>query len=402
MDRYRVSTIDGMRGFSLFGILLANMLIFQYGLFGKDAIEFFSLSSTDLGAYNAIKVLVEGSFMPIFTFLFGYSMVKMKESLERKGVKVKRYFVRRFLLLWFLGFLHSHFLWEGDILAFYGMMGFFLLLFLNRKKKTLMIWGVLLLVITSLMGYGGPIEETVKEKEQATHYYETTLKVYGSGTYTEIMNHRLNELPPLGVPEEFFVFIFLLLPFISAPLFLFGMYAAKANWFANPLSERSMYLKGILLFLPIGILLKMFPYIAPEHNWAGVGAAIGQSLLSLGYIFLFAYSYTKVPKWRVLNVFEQVGKLSLTNYLMQTVICTTIFYGYGFGQFGKLGMLNSIILALGIYAFQAAASYYYLQKFKRGPIETLLRIWTNFSWDGRVRVKEKLPVNQNPHRVEGI
>ncbi|MEK1833179.1 hypothetical protein AAAC51_42680 [Priestia megaterium] len=88
-DFRRVKVIDSMRGFSLFGILLANMLIFQYGIYGKDMIHLFSLSPSDSAAYVFLKVAVEESFMPIFTFLFGYSMVKMKESLERRKLGVK-------------------------------------------------------------------------------------------------------------------------------------------------------------------------------------------------------------------------------------------------------------------------------------------------------------------------
>ncbi|ENQ3106741.1 DUF418 domain-containing protein [Bacillus cereus] len=400
MDKYRVSTVDGIRGFSLLGILLANMLIFQYGIFGKDEINFYSLSVTDLGAYKAVKVLIEGSFMPIFTFLFGYSMIKMKESLERKGVKVKRYFVRRFFFLFALGLLHAHFLWEGDILSFYGLMGFFLLLFLNRKKKTLIVWGIILLVLTSLMGYGH-MEETAKEKEKMSHYIEKTKKVYGSGSYAEIKDHRLNE-DPLDLPDAFYLFALLFLPFMSAPLFLFGMYAAKVNWFANPIKERSLYRKGIFIFLPIGLVLKLMPYLAPENDWIGVGDMLGKNLLSLGYIFLFAYFYTKLPKWMLRGAFENIGKLSLTNYLMQTVICTSIFYGYGLGQFGKMGMILSVILAIAIYATQAVASHYYLRRFNRGPVETLLRMWTNFSWNGHAQGKEVLTVKEGSRKVEGI
>ncbi len=134
----RIHIIDGLRGFSLFGILMANLLIFQYGIWGKDEIELYAISVFDTGIYKLVKILIESSFMPIFTFLFGFSMIKMKESLEAKGLGTKRYFARRFLLLLVLGTLHSEFLWEGDILGFYGMMGFFLLLFMNRKPKTLL------------------------------------------------------------------------------------------------------------------------------------------------------------------------------------------------------------------------------------------------------------------------
>ncbi|WP_338753709.1 DUF418 domain-containing protein [Bacillus sp. FJAT-52991] len=399
MDKYRVSAIDGMRGFSLLGILLANMLIFQYGMWGKDEIGFYSLSATDLGAYKLVKMLVEGSFMPIFTFLFGYSMIKMKESLERKGVPVKRYFVRRFLFLIGAGFLHSTFLWEGDILLFYGLMGFFLLMFMNRSQKTLFIWGASLLIIMSFfLGYGN-VEEPAKDKKIMAEYIEKTKVVYSTGSYTEIKDHRNNE-DPLNLPDAFYVVLLILAPLLTAPLFLFGMFAAKANAFVHLQKERPLYMKGALLLLPIGIVLKTIPYLG-ESAWNGVVEMLGASLLSLGYIFLFALLYTGKPNKIFSAAFENVGKLSLTNYLMQTVICTTIFYGYGLGLFGQLGMIWGILLAVMIYTLQAVGSHYYLKSFKRGPVEQLLRMWTNFSWDGHVR-KKKLLIEEEPKTTEGM
>lgn len=116
----RSTAVDAIRGLSLLGILMANMLIFQYGMFGKDELHFFQPSTLDLISHDMLKVFVEGSFMPIFTFLFGYSMIKMRESLIGKGLKYGRSFFRRSVLLIVLGLLHSIFIWEGDILLFYG------------------------------------------------------------------------------------------------------------------------------------------------------------------------------------------------------------------------------------------------------------------------------------------
>ena len=165
MDAKRVRFIDALRGLSLLGILLANLLIFHYGIWGKDEISYYSLSNTDKGLYSFLKIVVEGSFMPIFTFLFGYSLVKLAESIKNKNGKVKRHLWRRFLLLFTLGLLHSTYLWEGDILAFYGMMGIFLLIFLNRKKKTLIIWGVVLFILTGAAGYG-VVEQSIEEEKR--------------------------------------------------------------------------------------------------------------------------------------------------------------------------------------------------------------------------------------------
>ncbi|MFT4417265.1 DUF418 domain-containing protein [Fredinandcohnia humi] len=385
----RIQTIDGMRGLSLFGILVANMLIFQYGMWGKDEIDFFSLSKVDLVGLEFIKILVEGSFMPIFTFLFGYGMIKMKHSLVNKGKKVKRHFARRALFLLVIGILHSTFLWEGDILMFYGIMGFFLLLFLKRKKKTMLIWGVALFVLTPFLGYGN-LEETARERDVLESYVVESIDVYATGGYSEILSFRNGEVP-LILPEYAYVIILLLSPLLSAPLFLFGMYAAENNLFTQPKEEAFLYKIGALTLVPVGILLKSSDLLSFSKNWVGVADLLGANLLALGYICSFGLLYVYAGNSSLLRGFEAVGKLSFTNYLMQTVICTTIYYGYGLGQFGKLGVLNGFFVCIGIYFIQYVVSKWYLSHFKTGPFEKVIRVWTYLSFKGRV--KENKAVN---------
>ncbi|NEW08121.1 DUF418 domain-containing protein [Paenibacillus sp. SYP-B3998] len=382
--QHRMRIVDGMRGFSLLGILMANMLIFQYGIWGKDEMQFYSLSQPDSIAKILVNILVEGSFMPIFTFLFGFGLIKMKENLERKGLKPKRYLSRRFLLLFAIGAVHANFLWEGDILTFYGCMGFFLLLFMNRKAKTLLIWGLILLSLSGMLGFAPEDPNHPSTKDSSTRmetYVKETIHIYGTGTYEEIKHHR-NTSDPLGMDGLFILIALLFAPLIAAPLFLFGMYAAKKQWFQNPDDERLVYLKRMLLFLPAGLLLKSLKHLFPGQGWSAAGEMIGASLLSFGYIFAFAALYMAAKSSPWLLRFEAVGKLSLTNYLLQTIICTTLFYGYGLGWFGKIGVIAGCALALAIYAAQLFASRWYLTRFDSGPVERLLRMWTYFSLSG--------------------
>ncbi|KAA0550190.1 DUF418 domain-containing protein [Bacillus sp. BGMRC 2118] len=377
----RVHSIDGIRGLSLFGILAANMLIFQYGIWGKDEITHYSLSQFDLASLTFIKVVIEGSFMPIFTFLFGYGMIKMKETLSNKGKKVKRHFVRRSVFLLIIGGLHATYLWEGDILSFYGIMILFLLLFLNRKKKTILIWGLLLLTLTPLIGYGH-LEETKEDKELLRTYVVNTIDIYGTGNYFEIKDQRNNEFP-LNFPDYVYFIILMFVPWISAPLFLLGMYAAKIGYFHQPKKEASVYKICALIFIPLGLLLKSASHLSVNENWIGVSEILGANILALGYISSFALLYVYAANSFILRGLEAVGKLSFTNYLMQTVICTSIFYGYGLGYFGKLGVFNGFLLSIFIFTIQMVTSTLYLNVFQTGPLEKLIRIWTYVSIKGK-------------------
>ena len=389
MKQQRIHLIDSLRGLSLLGILLANLLIFQYGIWGKEEL---SLMSIDKGAFHFLKIFVEGSFMPIFTFLFGYSIIKMADGLRQKNVKVKRYFARRSILLMLLGFLHSTFIWEGDILLTYGMMGLALIVFVNRKTKTILVWGVLLFTLyTALMLIGSGISDPSTTEEEFTAspaYIAKTNEVYGTGTYTEIMHHRLNADPIKEMDEIFILVMMVIAPFAMAPLFLFGMYAARINLFANPEKEKKGYKVGAWILLPFGLLMKGFGELQTPNNWTDFLIGTGAPLLSFGYIFAFASLYAGCSKTILFLAMENVGKLSLTNYILQSIVCTTLFYGYGLGLFGKVGVLNSIFLGLFIFAIQSVCSHYYLKSFRRGPLETLLRIGTNFTWNGQVKARK--------------
>ncbi len=385
----RIRVIDGIRGVSLLGILLANLLIFQYGIWGKDDIGFYQIASFDYGAYYFTKIFIEGSFMPIFTFLFGYSMILMKNSLERKNLKVKRHFVRRALFLVIVGLLHGYFLWEGDILLFYGLMSLILLIFINRKKKTIFGWAIAIFILSGLIGFGSYSDSMDPElipPERLEAYHEQTLHVYGSGSYLEILEHRLNETP-IDLGPIFMLGVLLFAPILSIPMFLFGMYAAKRKMFFQLEKEQKLYRFG-LLFIPLGLIMKGAYYYFSDVALMGIMFTFGSDLLSLGYIFLVAFLYSKFHSAKLLRVFESVGQLSMSNYLMQTIICTTIFYGYGLGLFAQLGVLNGIFLGLLIYSLQATFSRLYLKRWKMGPVEKLSRIWTYFSLTGRPKMKQ--------------
>ncbi|WP_054706059.1 DUF418 domain-containing protein [Bacillus sp. JCM 19041] len=133
------------------------------------------------------------------------------------------------------------------------------------------------------------------------------------------------------------------------------------------------------------LLFNILHQLLSDQGWTGIGYGLSNFLLPLGYIFLIASCYQSLSIIR--PFIEAVGKLSLSNYLLQSIICTTIFYGYGLGLFGQLGVLNGIFLALGIYTILALLSYLYLKKWTIGPAERLLRMIVYLTWTGKPRNK---------------
>ncbi|KAA0780976.1 DUF418 domain-containing protein [Bacillus sp. TE8-1] len=308
MQKGRIKLIDTLRGFSLLGILFANTVIYGYGLLDKG-------TEADAKIEKIIKILTEGSFMPIFTFLFGYSLIKLVESLKRKNKQVRLHLVRRFGMLILFGVLHST-LWHGDVLLTYGIIGLLLLFLVEKTPKTLIIIGISLFLLSVI-------------------------------TNAQTM-----------------------------PLFLFGMAAAKKDVFVCLEKEYIWYKRGILL-IPFAFGMKYIGIMNFENTWSEWLLNIGSPLLAIGYINAFSYIFIQFSNKDIFKWLGNIGRTSLTNYIMQTVIFVC---GYHIGLFKGLSAMILIFVVIIIFSIQCFVSSLYLKKFKYGPLEILLRKWTYFSW----------------------
>ncbi len=131
----RVEAVDAIRGFALFGILLVNMTLIQFGFFASEKPTYI-FGKLDEGANWFIQFFGTHNFMSLFSFLFGLSIILLQKSIIAKGKKFFPTYIRRIIILLLLGYIHGTFVWEGDILFAYGIIGIFLMMFINRKSKT--------------------------------------------------------------------------------------------------------------------------------------------------------------------------------------------------------------------------------------------------------------------------
>ena len=377
----RIKVVDSLRGFSLLGILLANLLVFNYGMFGNQYPEVYDVSKTGVFLIQAIRVLFEGSTMPIFAFLFGFGMYIMASSFKRKDLGVKRGLIRRGMALLLFGALHAVFLFEGDILFAYGLMTLVLFWLPSRSLKTMIVCLILSLSLVILMhiDFGG-VEESVDESSQ---YYSEELteeqieylleekEAYRTLTTSE---RRLflfdSDNPFLGGGIVGYIFTYILIISFYVPVFISGMIAAKLKMFETG----GMWKKALVILVPIGIILNIY---ALNNETLDFYMFFIDTALAFGYIGLFYYVYKE-------NLFMDslaaVGKLSLTNYILQSVFHSFIYYGGGLGRFGDSNFTLSFTLAIMFFIVQIIFSHYYMKKFKYGPLEYLLRIWTYFSF----------------------
>jgi uncharacterized protein len=392
----RIQVVDILRGFALFGILLVNMAIFSRPFQSILLPVSPDLPWHDSAAEWLIHFLGEGKFYAMFSTLFGLGLVLMMERIEQRGGRFVPLYSRRLLALFLIGLVHAFLIWVGDILIIYALLGFPLMLFRKARPRTLIIWAVVLLSIpllfnaatTGLVQLGRSVPEVAAQIElgfaQAEAGYvadvERALRVYPVGNFIEITLQRAYDYTSMGLLSIF------VMGFNILAMFLIGMYFGKRRLFHDVEANRSFFKKLLIWGLILGLLGNLvyatliMPLSRVETSWtlllATLSQGIGAPLLCLAYIAAISL-ISLSPRWgRPLQALAPVGQMALSNYLLQSITCTLIFYGYGLGLFGRMGGALGIALTIAIFLVQIPISHWWMKRFKYGPAEWLWRSMT--------------------------
>lgn len=372
----RVEAVDAIRGFALFGILLVNITLIQFGLFANEKPTYI-FGKLDESANWLIQFFGTQNFISLFSFLFGLSIILLQKSIIAKGKKFFPTYIRRISILLLLGYIHGTFVWEGDILFAYGIVGIFLMMFINRKPKTLLIWASILLAVIMFASYQS--EPTSNTFNDVAPYIEKEHKVHETGNYMDHINFRLTENPfdYMGINGVFGLVILSIFALIfMSPLFLLGMYVGKKGWLFEidkhiPAVKKIWLITGIFSFtIKILTMFVKHPILIMLQD----GLTPVTMTFLYGSTITLLFHYKKAS--RLLTYMANMGKMSVSNYLAQSIIATTIFYAYGFGLYGKIGYFFGILLTIGIYTIQLFVSTYWLQKYRMGPVEYVWRLGT--------------------------
>ncbi|QGG48970.1 DUF418 domain-containing protein [Heliorestis convoluta] len=400
----RIVELDILRGFALLGILLVNMAYFN------SPVVYSHLIGLELWAGWADSIverlvffLAEGKFYTMFSFLFGLGFIIFMERAKEKVKRPRLLFLRRLSALLIFGLIHAFFFWFGDILTIYALFGLLLLFFVYRKPRTLLVWtGIMvflyfILIFFQLLGAWVTTQElnpVVVEQEalfnaEMMALVEQSYLFYGQGTWSEVMAQRVH--------DTLFVFSYMIfaLPIIL-PMFLLGAYVGKKGWHRDLSSAlpilRKIWLFSLLVGLPLTVL-KTYAFFQPEMSTYSfyyglymVGMILGDPLMSFFYMISVVLLLQK-SFWRErLEFLRPVGQMALSNYLLQTLIATTLFYSYGLGLYGQVGPVWNLVLTFVIFSVQVYVSRYWLSRYSFGPMERLWRMMTY----GRIAGKERL------------
>ncbi|MFD1988961.1 DUF418 domain-containing protein [Paenibacillus nicotianae] len=364
----RITILDEMRGIALFAIFLCNLLSFTEAHIGdKGTFSYF--------LYQLIHSLFGDSSRPLFSFMFGVSMLLIYDAAVKKGVRPYMLLLRRMLILLVFGAVHLFGIWAGDILFMYALDGLMLLLFVRIKPVWLMIIGSLLFVIMS----------------SVMNEYGSSLFSYAwyMPDYWIMQGVGLLPQPDLVYTNEY-IFSSLTewgLAIQHLPFFLFGMVAYRKQIFTRiPLYPRRFWILGSILLL-VGLLGKIgsnFEIIQAGSSIFYIGSSFFNFAVTVGAIFIIILLGSRQGRIATkLSYFAPVGRMAFSNYLMQSLVFVSIFTASGKTIFASLGWIGSInytyvvLMAIVFFIIQMIVSHYWLKLFNYGPFEWLWRIGTN-------------------------
>ncbi len=385
--RERYEILDVLRGFALFGVLVANLNANFSVAHPRPGLGPL-IAALDATASTLIAFFVGAKFISIFAFLFGFGFAIQADRAASREISIVPTYRRRLFWLLIFGLTHAVFLWWGDILASYAVGGFLLLACrrltgdkLRALGWTLALAGLALLASRPwIVGRLDALNDPTSALRQASQEgLRRAAEVFASGNLLDIPEANVSLVGYLvfsGILPLHFLF--------SCGLFLLGYLAGRQGLLIRRHPEDSDRLRfwrnrGLLVGLvgnALWVLAPSWHLVSPRSAWI----LVASPLIALGVLAMSTFYVTSVtlihrsPRWRFLVApFAFVGRMALTNYLGQSVFFLVLLYGLGFGLSGILGPAFVLPLAIGIFAVQLALSRWWLSRFEQGPVEALWR-----------------------------
>ncbi|KOX95559.1 MULTISPECIES: DUF418 domain-containing protein [Halorubrum] len=377
----RITSLDALRGFALLGILVINIRVFsmpEQTLLNPNVYGDFT--GIDYWAWFVGHVFAQSKFITVFSALFGAGVLLFIESKAEKGQDAVRLHLRRTAVLIAIGLLHAYLLWYGDILVTYGLTGIFLLFVRDLDARRLAgLAGIFLLFVPAIelfaaVSIGGeaiagqwmPSEAAIRQQVAAYR-----------GGWIDQMSHRVDS----SLQRQTSGFIGSSFWRVGGVMLL-GMALYKRGVLT---AERSTaFYRRLVAGGVVGVAIVVAGVAYVEANDWSAGAAlywrqfnyVGSLLVAGGYVGLVTLFVRRRGEGLVTRALAAVGRTAFTNYLLQTVIATTIFYGHGLGLFGSVSRVEAMGIVVAIWAVQVPLSVLWLRHFRFGPVEWVWRTLT--------------------------
>jgi uncharacterized protein len=407
----RIDAIDKLRGIAVAGILVMNIYGFAMPFSAySNPLAYGGTEWYNLGTWFFTHIFFDQKFLPIFSMLFGAGLVMMASRAEAKGVRYGGIWYRRSTWLLIIGVVHAYLIWFGDILFHYALFGMLLYPLRKLTPRTLIIIACVVLPIALVMSAGGGVymqklqaasveieqlqaageELSDEQQEQLEEWQEMSiflgppevlvqkdLEAYQK-SYGEIVVHRAPVAAMMQSQALFFL--------VSrvGGLMVLGMALMKLGVLSGERSNE-FYRKLMFAGYGLGVPLVLFSaYDLSAHQWdpmymfrlGGTWNYIGSILMSFGHISIFMIVIRSGALRNLMERFAALGRMALSNYLMHSLILTTVFYGYGLGLYGTIPRIWQMLFVVAVIAFQLWFSPVWLRKYRFGPAEWMWRSLT--------------------------
>lgn len=361
----RIDAIDVLRGIALLGVVAMNVVTeFRVSMFERFLFPKPRLSPIDSAVETILMLFVDLKALALFSLLFGTGLAIQFERLARSERRTML-LMRRLAVLLVFGVIHLCLIWNGDILTQYALVGFVVLPFLFGPR-----W---LLAVAALASFGlylamqafpppGLWPGTAALAQDAAEAH----RIYPTGGFLEVLALRLREIPLIAILHAY------IFP-RTVGLFLLGALIWRTGMLRNPPRKLLLVTTVACIVLGGAWVVAHAGRMVPAGPIGALAEPLGIILLALGYgAGIIGIANLERGK-RLLGWAAPLGRMAFTNYLAQSVILGWIFYGYGLGLFGKLGVTSALAIAVAIYIGQVFFSAWWLARYRYGPVEWLWR-----------------------------
>jgi uncharacterized protein len=365
----RLDAIDALRGIALLGVLIINLVTeFRVSIFEQFLPHQSIQTSADRFLETLLMVIFAQKALALFSLLFGVGLAIQFERLSGRSDRLTL-LLRRLAVLLAIGLVHLLLIWNGDILTEYAVAGFVVLPFLFGPRWLLAAAGIAFLSVYLLMPLF-PAALAFPSQGWMTQHAAEARRVYGEGTFAEVLRFRIQEIPAI-------LTLHLLIFPRTVGLFLLGAFMWRTGLLRNAAAHRFLLFRAAAAFLLVGAGLSAMSqgWTIPARSFGAAWLPVERSLpiiLALGYaatvLAVFTTGWRKVFAWAA-----PLGRMAFTNYLLQSIIFGWIFYGYGLGLFGSIGVAAALAIGLPVYILQAFISRWWLRHYRFGPVEWLWR-----------------------------
>lgn len=375
----RIDVVDALRGFAVMAImLLHNIEHFNFYSFPEQTSAF--LKITDTVIWDSLFFLFSGKAYAIFALLFGFTFFLQFNNASKRGIDFKNRYMWRLFLLFLIGNINALF-FPGEILVLYAIVGFILVPVRYLSNKTVFFIAFLLMLqpiewIKFIYVYLNPEYIPAKNLFSLGDVYPEL----GGASFWEMIkaNSYTGQLASLSWAWNHGRFL------QTASLFMFGMLLGRKNLFATDDVSTSFWKKmGVSSLVLYGcfwaIKMALLPMFEQKAMLSSFNTIIS-SWMNVSFMFFLVSSFVLLYRFGAssfLKVLLPYGKMSLTNYVMQSIIGSFLYFGYGLALYKTCGVTYSFIIGVVFLVLQIIFCRYWLKHYRKGPLETL---WHKGTW----------------------